>query len=139
MLLDARDVELFNAASEVMDLDEGVLLPEVESAASPIADILVLSDLKIEKEHRGKRLGLVAIQETMKLFGRGACAYLKAWPTETEARAAYDKLTPSERRKVMLPIPPLKDRRRLARYYLQVPGLRAIKDGTHLVCPPELY
>jgi hypothetical protein len=69
--------------------------PDVDSM-----DVFVIEDIFLEVQHRRSGLGLVIVDRTISLFGRGCgLAVISPWPTEVEnrkddeeARAAHKKI-----------------------------------------------
>jgi len=80
----------------------GEWVPELESMWGSIdpMDLIVINEIELNKEHRGRGIGLQVVSRTLELFG-GPCgvAALCPWPTEVDdendeksARRAHRKL-----------------------------------------------
>lgn len=102
------DIDAWEDEDELDDIAKAVYTTtggwsdEVKAAWPDIdsLDVLVIENIFLEKPHRGAGLGLVIVDRTISLFGRGCgLVAISPWPTELdnrgdeeEARIAHGKI-----------------------------------------------
>jgi hypothetical protein len=133
-VFDSHAAETLQLYECIWDKEHGIFKESLQKKLGEIFmdNILYLENIKINKEHRGKGLALMASKELVKLFGQ-TCGLIavRAWPLQYSSRDFNNKLSMIEKQQMK------KDFEKLRKYYSKL-GFKYFAKDNFLLMQPHM-